>query len=88
MSKVTRRGFLSSAGAVTGAVALGAATAGPTLVAAAADAAAVPAGPLPDEAVVAYIRNPRAGEVRLMVGHRETAIKDRALVQRIVAAAR
>lgn len=87
MAKVTRRGFLSSAGAVTGAVALGAATAGPTLIAAATDVAA-PTAALPDEPVVAYVRNPKAGELRLMVGHREVAVKDRALVQRIVAAAR
>jgi 3-hydroxyisobutyrate dehydrogenase-like beta-hydroxyacid dehydrogenase len=87
MAKVTRRGFLSSAGAVTGAVALGAATAGPTLIAAAADVAA-PTAALPDQPVVAYVRNPKAGELRLMVGHREVAVKDRALVQRIVAAAR
>jgi len=87
MAKVTRRGFLTSAGAVTGAVALGAATAGPTLIAAATDAAS-PAASLTDEPVVAYVRNPKAGEVRLMVGHREVAVKDRALVQRIVSAAR
>jgi hypothetical protein len=87
MAKVSRRGFLSSAGAVTGAVALGAATAGPTLVAAAADAAA-PRGPLPEDKVVAYVRNPKSGEVRLMIGRREVTVKDRALVQRIVAAAR
>ena len=86
MAKVTRRGFLSSAGAVTGAVAFGAATAGPTLMAAASQAASPVA--LTDEPVVAYVRNPKAGDVRLMVGHREIAVKDKALVQRIVAATR
>jgi len=85
MAKVTRRGFLTSAGAAAGAVALGAAAAGPTLIAAAADAGSPVA--LSDEPVVAYVRNPKAGEVRLMVGHREVAVKDRALVQRIVSAA-
>jgi len=86
MAKVTRRGFLSSAGAVTGAVALGAATAGPRLMAQAAEAA-MPAGELPEGPVVAYVRNPHSGDLRLMVGHREVAIKDPALVQRIVSAA-
>ncbi len=87
MAKVTRRGFLSSAGAVTGAVALGAATAGPRLVSAAAEAAA-PTHPLPDEPVVAYVRNPKGGDVRLMVGHHEITVQDPVLVQRIVAATR
>ena len=85
MAKVSRRGFLTTAGAVTGAAALSAATAGPKLVAAAADAAA-PGGPLPEETVVAYVRNPKSGQLRLMVGEREVDVKDRALVQRIVAA--
>jgi hypothetical protein len=86
MAKVTRRGFLSSAGAVTGAVALGAATAGPRLISAAAEAAA-PGHELPEEPVVAYVRNPKAGDVRLMVGHREVSVQDPALVQRILSAA-
>ncbi len=87
MAKVTRRGFLSSAGAVSGAVALGAATAGPRLVAAAADVA-TPNHPLPDETVVAYVRNPKAGQIRLMVGQREVVVRDPGLVQRILAAGR
>lgn len=87
MAKVTRRGFLTSAGAVTGAAALGAATAGPRIMAAAADAAVPPAA-LPDESVVAYIRNPKKGDLRLMIGHREVAVSDPALVRRIVAAGR
>jgi len=86
MGKVTRRGFLSTAGAVTGAAALGAATAGPTLMAAAAEAA-TPAHPLPNEPVVAYVRDPKTGDLRLMVGHREVSVQDPALVQRILAAA-
>jgi len=55
--------------------------------AAAADAA-VPNQALPDEPVVAYVRNPKAGDLRLMVGHREISVQDPTLVQRIVAAAR
>jgi hypothetical protein len=82
MATVSRRRFLSAAGAITGAAAIGSAAAGPSLIAAAASDA------LPDTPVTAYVRDPSSGEVRVMVGHREVAVKDRGLVQRIVAAAR
>jgi hypothetical protein len=88
MSRMSRRAFLSSAGAVTGAAALGAAMAGPRL--AAATAGAVDAhgdGPLPESPVVAYVRDPKKGEVAVVVGDREVAVKDAALVRRIVDAA-
>lgn len=87
MAKVSRRGFLTAAGAVTGAAALGAATAGPRLMAAAAEASQSH-HELPDEPVVAYVRSPKAGDLRLMVGHREVSVQDPALVQRILAAAK
>jgi hypothetical protein len=86
MSKLSRRAFLSSAGAVTGAAALGAAVGVPKL-AASAGLAKAPSGPLPDHPVVAYVRNPKKGELAVVVGDREVSVKDAALVQRIVDAA-
>jgi hypothetical protein len=85
MAKVTRRAFISTAGAVTGAAAL--AAAGPGLVGAAERLGSAAGGDLPDEPVVAYVRNPKAGGLAVMVGDREVAVKDRGLVQRIVKAA-
>jgi hypothetical protein len=85
MSRMSRRAFISTAGA-TGAAALGAAALGaPQL--AAATAKLGPKGPLPDGSVVAYVRDAKAGEVAVMLGDREVAVKDAALVRRIVDAA-
>jgi hypothetical protein len=88
MSRVSRRAFLSTAGAVTGAAALGAAVAGPKLAATAADltARSSPAS-MPDGPVVAVVRNPAAGDLSLVVGDREVAVHDAALVRRLVDAA-
>jgi len=84
MSKMSRRAFLSSAGAVTGAAALGAATAGSSIVHVA-ELAALPAtakGP-----VVAYVRDVNRGEVAVMAGDHEVTVRDHTLARRIVAAA-
>lgn len=86
MSKLSRRAFLSSAGAVTGAAALGAVAGVPAL-AGGAGLAKAPSGPLPDGPVVAYVRNASKGELAVVVGEREVAVKDAALVRRIVDAA-
>ena len=86
MSRMSRRAFISSAGAVTGAAALGAAAIGAPKLAASA-ARLGPAGPLPDGPVVAYVRDAKAGELAVMLGDREVAVKDAALVRRIVDAA-
>jgi len=86
MSKLSRRAFLSSAGAVTGAAALGAVGV-PKLAGAAGLAANHPSGPLPASPVVAYVRDASRGELAVVVGEREVAVKDKALVQRIVDAA-
>jgi len=86
MSKLSRRAFLSSAGAVTGAAAMGAAAGVPAL-AGAAGLAKAPSGPLPEGPVVAYVRNAQKGELAVVVGEREVAVKDAALVRRIVDAA-
>lgn len=89
MSRVSRRAFMSTAGAVTGAAALGAAVAGPKLAATAADLTAhsSSSAALPDGPVVAVVRNPAAGDVLLVVGDHEVAVHDAALVRRIVDAA-
>jgi len=85
MSRMSRRAFISTAGA-TGAAALSAAALGaPKL--AGVTAKLGPEGPLPDGPVVAYVRDAKAGEVAVMVGDREVAVKDAALVRRIVDAA-
>ncbi len=86
MSRMSRRAFLSTAGAATGAAALGAAVGVPKLAAGGALATA-PSGPLPEHPVVAYVRDARTGELAVMVGDREVAVKDPSLVRRIVDAA-
>jgi hypothetical protein len=78
MSDSTRRGFVkSSATAAAGMTVVGA------LVAESADAkAAAKSGP-----VVAYIRDPRSGEISVMAGEREVKLHDRKIAARIARAA-
>jgi hypothetical protein len=82
---MSRRAFITSAGAVSGA-ALGAAAMGVPKLAATAGVGP-PHTPLPEGPVVAYVRDAKAGEVAVIVGEREIAVKDAALVRRIVDAA-
>jgi hypothetical protein len=80
MSEVTRLGFMrSSAKAVAGATAIGA------IVASQAEAREGEPG---TEPVVAYVKNPRRGEVSVMSGNREVTVKDRELAARLARAAR
>jgi hypothetical protein len=78
MSDSTRRGFVkNSAAAAAGMTVVGA------LVAEQADAkAAAKSGP-----VVAYIRDPRTGEISVMAGEREVKLHDRKVAARIARAA-
>ena len=78
MSDTTRRGFVkNSAAAAAGMTVVGA------LVAEQADAkAAAKSGP-----VVAYIRDPRTGEISVMAGEREVKLHDRKIAARIARAA-
>ncbi|HZJ07948.1 MAG TPA: hypothetical protein VFD59_21170 [Nocardioidaceae bacterium] len=85
MSDSTRRGFLGIAGA--GAVAAGAAAVAPAAFAEDTEARTPPEGSA-DEPVVAYVSNARKGELSLMAGEREVVLHDRALVNRILNAAR
>ncbi len=79
MSDSTRRGFVkNSAAAAAGMTVVGA------LVAEQADAkAATKSGP-----VVAYIRNPRTGEISVMAGEREVKLHDRKIAAKLARAAR
>ncbi len=79
MSDLTRRGFVrNSAGAAAGITAIGALGVGQ------AEADAPAAGSHP---VVAYVRNPRSGEIAVMSGDREVTVHDRQLAAQIARAA-
>jgi len=79
MSDSTRRGFVkTSAAAAAGMTVVGA------LVAEQAEAKAVSAS----APVVAYIRNPRTGEISVMAGDREVKLQDRKIAARLARAAR
>lgn len=85
MSDLTRRGFVkTSAG-----TAAGLATVGVLGVSASADAStgheAEETGSKP---VVAYVKDPRKGEIAVMSGDREVVIRDRKLASQISRAAR
>jgi hypothetical protein len=79
MSDTTRRGFVkNSATAAAGVTAVGA------LIAEDADAhAAAASGP-----IVAYIREPRTGEISVMAGERQVNLRDRKIAARIARAAK
>ena len=79
MSDSTRRGFVkNSAAAAAGATVVGA------LLAEQADArAAAGSGP-----IVAYIREPRSGEISVMAGERQVKLVDRRIAARIARAAK
>ncbi len=80
MSETSRRKFLAAAGAgaAAGTVALST------------DATAAETRPKPNgarETVVAYVKDHRSNELRLLVGEREVIVNDRDLVTRILNAA-
>jgi translation initiation factor 1 (eIF-1/SUI1) len=88
MSKSDRRMFLKAAGAATGAAIIG-------TVPGVAEAAAEPSRELVKEPsklqakpIVAIVRDTRNSEVTIVSGLRETTYRDRALVKRLLAAAR
>ena len=79
MTEITRLGLLkSSAKAIAGATAVSA------IATSAADAEA---GHVGTDPVVAYVKNPRKGELTVMSGDREVTVRDRALAARIARAA-
>ena len=79
MNASTRRGFVkNSAAAAAGMTVVGA------LVAEQSDAKAV----AKSEPVVAFVSNPRKGEISVMSGEREVTVRDRKLAASIVRAGR
>ena len=81
MSETSRRKFLAAAGAGTAAGTIGLATSG------AAQAATARRHDAAYEPVVAYVADPHADVVHLMVGEREVVVEDRELAARILNAA-
>ena len=90
MERLSRRSFVKIAGAATGAAALASA---PPIARAAmggeegAQPTEATAG-VPEEPVVAYVRDARRGEVTVTSGTAEHTYRDRALVQRLLRAAK
>ncbi len=81
MSDTSRRKFLAAAGAGT------AATAVVSLSGGTANAMTARGRDAATEPVVAYVQDPRAGVLHLMVGEREVIVEDHDLVARILNAA-
>jgi ABC-type hemin transport system substrate-binding protein len=81
MSDTSRRKFLAAAGAGT------AATAVVSLSGGTAEAATTRHKHAATEPVVAFVQNPAAGVLHLMVGEREVVVEDHDLVARILNAA-
>jgi hypothetical protein len=81
MSDTSRRKFLAAAGAGTAATAVVGLSGG------AADAVTRRRSNAATEPVVAYVQDPKAGVLHLMVGEREVIVEDHDLVTRILNAA-
>jgi hypothetical protein len=95
MERENRRRFLTKAGAATGAAAsVGIPGLGKPELAGGSHAPAVPPevvdapGGLALEPIVVYVRDARRGEVTVLHGTRELTYRDRALVRRLLKAAR
>jgi anaerobic selenocysteine-containing dehydrogenase len=88
MERLSRRSFMKIAGGAAGAAALAGA---PSIArAAVGEEGAQPTHPttgVPEEPVVAYIRDAERGEVTVAAGTAEHTYRDRALVQRLLRAA-
>jgi TAT (twin-arginine translocation) pathway signal sequence len=84
MERLSRRSFMKVAGAATGAAALAAAP--PFAKAALGDGAQHidPTTGVPDEPVVAYVRDVERGEITVTSGTSEHTYRDRVLVQRLM----
>jgi hypothetical protein len=74
MNQTSRRGFLAASG--TGVAAI-------TVVPAIIGADSASAAPVPEGAVVAYIKDAATGSVAVMSGEREVVVTDKALVASI-----
>jgi hypothetical protein len=88
MERVNRRRFLKRAGAATGAAAF---VGVPGIAKSVSDEPAklvAKPGPVTKEPVLVYVRDAARGEVTVMHGTRMTTYKDRALVRRLLKAAK
>jgi anaerobic selenocysteine-containing dehydrogenase len=88
MERLSRRSFVKIAGGAAGAAALAAAP--PIARAAVGEEEAQPTHPktrVPEEPLVAYVRNAERGEVTVTAGTTEHTYHDRALVKRLLRAA-
>jgi anaerobic selenocysteine-containing dehydrogenase len=88
MERLSRRSFVKIAGAATGAAALAAAP--PIARAAVGEESAKKTDPttgVPEEPVVAYVRDAKRGEVTVTAGMSEHTYRDRVLVKRLLRAA-
>ena len=87
MERHSRRSFMKIAGAATGAAAIAAAP--PIARAAMGDGAAKidATTDVPEEPIVAYVRDAQRGEVTVTAGTVEHTYRDRALVQKLMRAA-
>jgi hypothetical protein len=84
MTTFSRLSLFKAAGLATGAAAI---TASPALSAAMPAAETAPSGAIPNEPVVAIVRDAGRGEVTVLSGHTEKTYRDKALVQRLLKAA-
>lgn len=85
---MNRRNFVKKAStAVTGVAALGVAGAASANAEPGAEVTE-PSAPIPSETLVAYVRDVDSGEVTVASGTGETTYRDKALVKRLVKAAR
>src|SRR4029077_4678984 len=88
MERLSRRSFVKIAGAATGAAALAAAPPIPRGAGGGEGAHDTdPTARVPEEPVVAYVRDAKRGEVTVTSGTAEHTYRDRALVQRMLRAA-
>ena len=89
MERLSRRSFMKIAGAATGAAAIAATP--PIARAAVGEGEAQPTHPtagVPEEPLVAYVRDAERGEVTVTSGTSEHTYRDRVLVRRLLRAAR
>ena len=86
MTTINRLTFLKTAGVATGMAAI---SSSPALAAAVEPGAVetAPGGPIPDEMIIAVVRDKNRGEVTVLTGTTEKTYKDRVLVNRLLKAA-
>ena len=84
MENLSRRRLLGTAGAAAGTAAIASA---PSALGLDHGQETDPTGPPPEEAVIAYVRDAKRGEITVMAGTREVTLRDPVLVKRLLGAA-